>query len=69
MRAFILSDINSPLDQVTPLPLLLEGDAIDYYHGLTKQVQNDWFELMHVLGQQFDCISHEPLYPSRMLTL
>ena len=32
-------------------------------------VQDDWFELMRVLGQRFDCISHEPAYLSRMLTL
>ena len=69
MRAFILSNINSPLDQVTAIPFLLEGDAINYYHSLTKQVQDDWFELMFVLGQHFDCISHEPVYLSRMLTL
>ena len=69
MRAFILSDINSRLHQVTALPCLLEGDAINYYPSLTKQVQDDWFELMRVLGQRFDCISHEPVYLSRMLTL
>ena len=69
MQAFILSDINSPLPQVTALPFHLEGDAIQYYHSLTKQVQDDWFELMGVLGQRFECISHEPVYLSRMLTL
>ena len=69
MRAFALSDITSPLDQVTTIPLLLEGDALKYHHSLTKQVQDDWFELMPVLGQRFDCISHEPVYLSRMLTL
>ena len=69
MRAFIMSDINSPLNQVTALPFLLEGNASDYYHSLTKKVQDDWFEPMRVLGQHFDCISHEPLYLSRMLTL
>ena len=69
MEAFVLSDINSANDQVTVLPLLLEGDAIDYYHSLTKQVQDNWYELMAVLGQQFDCISHEQGHLSRMLML
>ena len=64
-----LRDITSPLDQVTTIPFLLEGDAVEYYHSLTKQVQDDWFELMRVLRQRFDCISHEPVYLSRMLTL
>ena len=59
MRAFVLSDITSRIDQVTTIPFILEGDAIDYCHSLTKQVQDDWFELMLVLGQRFDCISHE----------
>ena len=57
MRAFILSDIKSPLDQVTALPLLLETDSSNYYDRLMKQVQDDWFELMCVLGQQLDCTS------------
>ena len=39
------------------------------YHSLTKQVQDDWFKLMRVLGQRFDSMSHEPVYMSRMLTL
>ena len=69
MRGLILSDINSPLDQITALPFLLEGDAIHSYHSFTKQVQDDWFELMRVLGQRFDGISHEPVYLLRMLTL
>ena len=69
MRAFILSDANSPLNQVTALLFLLEGNAIDYYHSLSKQVQDYWFELMHVLGQSLDGISHEPVNLSRMLTL
>ena len=69
MRAFILSDINSLLDVVTALSFLLEGDAIDRYHSLLKQVQDDWFELMLVSGHRFDCISHERVYLSRMLTL
>ena len=69
MRAFDLSDINSPNNQVTAQPFLLKGDAMDYYHSLTKQVQEDWFDLLRVLGQCFDCISHEPLYLSRMLRL
>ena len=69
MRAFILSHINVPLDQVTAIPFGLEGDTIDYYHSLMKQVQDDWFEVMRVLGQHLDCISHEPVYQSRMLTL
>ena len=68
-RGFTLSDITPPVDQVTTIPFLLEGDAVEYYHGLTKSVQDDWFELMRVLGQRFDCISHEPVYLSRMLTL
>ena len=41
MRAFALSDITSPLDQVTTIPFLLEGNAVKYYHSLTKQVQDD----------------------------
>ena len=69
MRAFVLSDINSANDQVTVLPFLLAGDAINYYHSLRKQVQDNWYELMRVLGQNFDCISHEQGYLSRMLTL
>ena len=69
LRAFILSDITSPVDQMTTISFLLEGDAAEYYHSLTKAVQNDWFELMRVLGQRFDCISHEPVYLSRMLSL
>ena len=69
MRAFVLSDITSPLDQVTTIPFLLEGDAVEYYHSLIKQVQDDWFELMRVLGQRFDCISHEQVYLSRMFAL
>ena len=58
---------NTP--QVTALPFHLEGEAIDYCQSLTKQVQDDWFELICVFGQLFDCISHEPVYLSRMLTL
>ena len=69
MRAFALSDITSTVDQVTTIPFLLEGDAVEYYHSLTKVVQDDSFELMRVLGQRFDCISHEPVYLSRVLTL
>ena len=69
IRAFALSDITSPHHQVTSIPFLLEGDTAEYYHSLTKQVQDDWFELMRVLGQRPDCIPHEPVYPSRMLTL
>ena len=68
MRAFVLS-VNSANDQVTVLPFLLEDDAIDHYHGLMKQVQDNWYELMRVLGQHFDCISHEQGYLPRMLTL
>ena len=68
-RAFILSDITSPVDQVTTISFLLEGDAAEYYHSLTKAVQDDWFELMHVLSQPVDCISHEPVYLSGMLSL
>ena len=66
MRAFALSDVASPVDHVTTIPFLLEGDAVEYYHSLTKAIQNDAFELMR--GQRFDCISHEPVYLSRMLT-
>ena len=69
MRAFALSHITSPLDQVTTMRFLHEGDAVEYYHILTKQVQDDWFELMCVLRQRFYCISHEPVYLLRMVTL
>ena len=69
MRAFVVSDITSPLDQVTTIPFLLKGDAVEYYHTFGTQVHDDWFELMRVLGQCFDCTSHEPAYLSRMLTL
>ena len=69
LRAFALSDITSPVNQVTTILFLLEGDAFGYYHSLTKVVQDDWLELMRVLGQRFDCICHEPVYLSRMLTL
>ena len=69
LRAFILSDITLLVNQVTSISFLLEGDAAEYYHSLTKAVQDDWFELMRVLGQRFDCISHEPVYLSRMLSL
>ena len=48
MRAFILSDIKSPNDQVTTLP--------HYYHSLMKHVQGDEDESMRVLGERFDCI-------------
>ena len=34
MRAFVLSDITSPLDHITTIPFLLEGNAVDYYHSL-----------------------------------
>ena len=69
LQPFILSDITSPVDQVTTIWFLLEGDAAEYYHSLTKAVRDDWFELMRVLGQRLDCISHEPVYLSRMLSL
>ena len=69
LRAFVLSDITSPVDQVTTISFLLEGDAAEYYHSLTKAVQDDWFELTRLLGQRLDCISHEPVYLSRMLSL
>ena len=36
MRAFAVSDITSPPDQVTNIPFLLEGDAVKYNHSLTK---------------------------------
>ena len=42
MRAFALSDITAPVDQVTTIPFLLEGDAVEYYHSLTKVVQHEW---------------------------
>ena len=67
MRALILSDINSLNNQVTALPFFLEGDAIHYYHSLTKQVQDGWYELMR--GQRFVCISDELVYLSPMPTL
>ena len=69
LRAFTLSDITSPVDQAATMSFLLDGDAAEYYNSLTKVVQDDWFELMRVLGQRFDCISHEPVYLSRMLSL
>ena len=69
MRAFALSDITSIVDQVTTISFLLEVNAVEYHHSLTKVVQDDWFELMRVLGHRFDCISHEPVYLSRRLTL
>ena len=69
MRAFVLSDMNPANYQVTVLPFLLEDDDIDYYHSLTKQVQANWYELMRVLGQHFDCISHKPGYLSPLLML
>ena len=69
LRAFTLSDITSPVDQVTTISFLLEGDAAEYYHSLTKAVQDDWFEVMCVLSQPFDCISDEAVYLSRMLSL
>ena len=69
LRAFVLSDITSPVDQVTTISFLFEGDAAEYYHSLTKAVQDDWFELMRVLGQRFNCISHEPVYLSRRMSL
>ena len=46
MRAFAVSDITSSLSHVTTIPFRLEGDAVEYYHSLTKQVQDDCFELM-----------------------
>ena len=64
MRAFAV-----PVDQVTTILFLLEGDAVEYCDSLTKDVQDDWFQLMRVLGQRFDCISHEAVYLLRMLTL
>ena len=54
---------------MTTISFLLEGDAAEYYHSLTKAVRDDWFGLMCVLGQRFDCISHELVYLSRMLRL
>ena len=69
MRAFAVLDITSQLDQVTTIPFLLEGDAVEYYHSSAKKVQDDWFQRMRVLGQRFDCRFHEPVYLLRMLTL
>ena len=40
LRAFTLSDITSPVDQVTTISFLLENDAAEYYHSLTKAVQD-----------------------------
>ena len=54
---------------MTTISFLLEGDAAEYYHSLTNAVQDDWCELMRVLGRHFDCISHEPVYLSSMLSL
>ena len=68
LRAFTLLDIISPVHQVTTISFLLEGDAAECYHSVTEAVQDDWFKLMRVLGQRFDCISHEPVYLSRMLS-
>ena len=34
-----------------------------------KAVQDDSLGLMRVLGQRLDCIFHEPVYLSRMLSL
>ena len=36
MRAFALSDITSTVNQV-----ILEGDAVEYYHSSTKVVQDE----------------------------
>ena len=69
MRAFGQSDITSVVNQVTIIPFLLEGDAVQYYHNFRKVVQDDLFELMRVSGKRPDCISHEPVYLSEMLTL
>ena len=69
LRAYTLSDITSPVDQVTTISFLSEGDAAEYYHSLTKAVQDDLFELMRVFGERFDCISHEQVYLLRMLSL
>ena len=55
--------------QVTALPFLLYGNTIHYYHSLTKRVQDDSFELMRVLSQHFDFISHEPVYLPGLLML
>ena len=68
MRALVRSDITSPFHQVTTIHFLLDGDNIDHYQSLTKEVQDDWFDLMRVLGQRFHCLSEEQVYQSRMLT-
>ena len=69
MRAFILSDMNSPSGQAIALPFLFKGEAIDSYHSLMRQVQDGAYEMMRVLEQGFDCILHEPVNLSQMLTL
>ena len=61
MRAFILSHVNSTLDQVSALRFFLKCDFIHNYHSFTKPVQDDWFKLMRVLGQRFNSVSHEPV--------
>ena len=61
------SDLNYPNGEDVALPFFLDGDAIDYYHCLTKNVQDHWDKLIRVLGQCFKCISHEPMHLSRML--
>ena len=69
MQGHMLSDIISSTDQVSAVPFLLAGDAFSYYHSLTKQVQDDWDELGRVLGHRFNCITHELVLLSQMLTL
>ena len=49
-----MSDITSPVDQAATMSFLPDGDAAEYYHSLTKVVQDDWFELMRVLGQRLE---------------
>ena len=61
-ETFIVFDSDSLKNQITALPFLLEDDTINYYHTLTEQLQDDWYELMRVLGRRVNCISHEPLY-------
>ena len=58
----VLSDITNPHEKVGVLPFFLESNAIDYYHSPTKSIQDDWDQLMKVLAQLFNCISHEPVY-------
>ena len=65
----MLSDIAHLNEKATALPYPLECDATDYYHRLTRDVQEDGDQLMRVLAQCFNCISNELSYLSGMLML